>query len=529
MSHAAPPLSGILLFLLDLAVLSHRLIDAPILTLDTIIPFLQIVPNRHNSPLFRSYLILPSLLILVVSVSPTYPDTRTRRVTESEETEMPPPTSVTGPGTRTPDRSRTPINIQTPSHPTGHVEVVPGQSIGELYDSDEQDEYPPESSASRNIGHVQRAEHATAASGAPYATDRGFINRLMGSGMARLQGHMAASREGEMRKQRDYYKEKAEKLEQEKKQQIRQGKQPQRHSEPPTPGPSGTGGDPGPGDPRGPGGGGGDDQGGDGGGDPAGPGPGGPNNDQLDEMRRNVQLLGLGGKGPKMKVPETFAGERDDVTRFIRQCKVYLVAKPREFNSEMEKMLWITSLCHGKAVEGWVDWITSMFDEGSVEAPSTVGEMLAYLKVYFGDPDEKSTAQHDLDHLKQTRRVDEYVTAFQSIAYKTKYSAEELEHRFIVGLKHEIRDKCLAAYPRPEGLGEWIARAYALQHAFDLNVKYNRGEGQSNSYRGRVPGRLHPRTQANYSNRQSNNRPRDQQTFDRPQNAPQSQPQINSQ
>src|SRR3984885_2424057 len=286
----APPLSGILLFLLDLAVLSHRLIDAPILTLDTIIPFLQIVPNRHNSPLFRSYLILPSLLILVVSVSPTYPDTRTRRVTESEETEMPPPTSVTGPGTRTPDRSRTPINIQTPSHPTGHVEVEPGQSIGELYDSDEQDEYPPESSASRNIGHVQRAEHATAASGAPYVTDRGFINRLMGSGMARLQGHMAASREGEMRKQRDYYKEKAEKLEQEKKQQIRQGKQPQRHSEPPTPGPSGTGGDPGPGDPRGPGGGG-DDQGGDGGDEPGGLGPGDPGNNQLEEMRRNVQLL----------------------------------------------------------------------------------------------------------------------------------------------------------------------------------------------------------------------------------------------
>src|ERR1700733_10758035 len=70
----APPLSGILLFLLDLAVLSHRLFDAPISTLDTIIPFPQIVPNRHDSPLFRSYLISPSLLILVVSVSPAYPD-----------------------------------------------------------------------------------------------------------------------------------------------------------------------------------------------------------------------------------------------------------------------------------------------------------------------------------------------------------------------------------------------------------------------------------------------------------------------
>src|SRR3984885_14735338 len=74
----APPLSGILLFLLDLAVLSHRLIDAPILTLDTIIPFLHIVPVLHNSPLFQSYLIsslAPSLLILVSPGLRAYPDT----------------------------------------------------------------------------------------------------------------------------------------------------------------------------------------------------------------------------------------------------------------------------------------------------------------------------------------------------------------------------------------------------------------------------------------------------------------------
>src|SRR3984885_15326755 len=74
----APPLSGILLFLLDLAVLSHRLIDAPISTLDTIILILQTGPDSHYSPLFRSYLIFllvtPSIHILVVTVSPAYPD-----------------------------------------------------------------------------------------------------------------------------------------------------------------------------------------------------------------------------------------------------------------------------------------------------------------------------------------------------------------------------------------------------------------------------------------------------------------------
>jgi hypothetical protein len=102
-----------------------------------------------------------------------------------------------------------------------------------------------------------------------------------------------------------------------------------------------------------------------------------------------------------------------------------------------------------------------------------------------------------------------------------------LEHRFIVGLKQEIRDKCLAAYPRPMGLAQWISQAYSLQHAYDLNVGYSRAEGQST--RGRMPGRLAPQAQARYPYRRPYVPPNYQQTFNRPQTAPQSQPQINPQ
>jgi len=65
-----------------------------------------------------------------------------------------------------------------------------------------------------------------------------------------------------------------------------------------------------------------------------------------------------GAKGPKMKIQIHSKAIETDATRFIRQCKVYFVTKRKEFTSEMDKMLWITSLCDGEAVEGWVDWIT---------------------------------------------------------------------------------------------------------------------------------------------------------------------------
>ena len=120
-------------------------------------------------------------------------------------------------------------------------------------------------------------------------------------------------------------------------------------------------------------------------------------------MRRQAKIFGFGGKGPKMKVPESFTGKRDDVTRFIQQCQIYLETKKGEFANEKEKIMWITLLCNGRLVEGWVDWITTMVDQESPEAPTTGLETLAYLKIYFGDPNEEITAQHQLDALTQTK------------------------------------------------------------------------------------------------------------------------------
>src|SRR5882724_3946958 len=334
--------------------------------------------------------------------------------------------------------------------------------------------------------------------------ERAYINSLMTGGMTSIQGHMTSQQEQEIKKERDHYKKKAERLEK------KYGKKLASRAS--TPGsPSGS-----------------DDSGYSrsnlfDSGDPSEPDT--ADNEVLERYKHKLE----GAKGPKMKIPETFTGDRTDVTRFIRQCQVYFITKRKEFGSEMEKMLWITSLCDGEAVEGWVDWITSMLNEKNEKAPKKASEMLMFLNTYFGDPDKVSTARHKLDQLKQTRRMEEYVVTFQSIAYKTKYTEAELEHRFVVGLKQEIRDKCLAAYPRPEGLGEWISRAYALQHAFDLNVNYSRAAQPSNTYQGRMPGRLAPQAQARYPYRKPYNPPDYQQTFNRPQAAPQSQPQTNAQ
>src|SRR5882724_10124172 len=231
-----------------------------------------------------------------------------------------------------------------------NVPVVPEQRTSSLYA--QRDTGSSASQTARPTGYARAGQQTGSASVIrPLETDRSFMNVLMGGGMSGLQarrtGRRIGGEDGNLRDQRDFYKKKVEGLEKEKKEREDKGKNVRRTL---TPGPSG--GSSGPQRPFGPG--------------PPSP-PGSPDPSEPDEpppdppvdpqeaemLRRAQLLLGTGSKGPKMKVPETFTGQRDDVTRFVRQCRVYLAAKPQEFQSEMEKQLWITSLCHGKAVEGW--------------------------------------------------------------------------------------------------------------------------------------------------------------------------------
>jgi hypothetical protein len=103
---------------------------------------------------------------------------------------------------------------------------------------------------------------------------------------------MMSLQEQEIKKERDHYKKKAERLEK------KYGKKPA--SRPSTPG-SYSGSDPS---------------------EPDGSylfdsgGPSEPNTEELETLDKYKNRL-EGAKGPKMKIPETFTGDRTDTTRFI--------------------------------------------------------------------------------------------------------------------------------------------------------------------------------------------------------------------
>jgi len=104
------------------------------------------------------------------------------------------------------------------------------------------------------------------------------------------------------------------------------------------------------------------------------------------------------------------------------------MGREAEFPTEGAKIAFALSYVKGENVTSWVDWMFSLINERSREAPRTIDQFFQYLNAFFGDPDEKSTAKMKLDKLYQSGKVQDYVLAFQGLAWKTGYSDGELEH-----------------------------------------------------------------------------------------------------
>src|SRR5882757_3061185 len=197
-------------------------------------------------------------------------------------------------------------------------------------------------------------------------------------------------------------------------------------------------------------------------------------------MRRN-NPLGY-GRGPKIAKPKEFAGERDQVDSFIKDCKIYMMAKQEEFNGERAKIAFILSYCKGGKSDKWANWIFEIIEANEPEAPRTAKEFFNLIQAYFGDPEKQLTARTKLDSLKQNGTVDDYIIEFQELAVEMGYQNHDLCHRFMVGLKEKVRDHCLMTVPPPFTMGEWMERARQIQRQMDLSKALRDGANVSGRF-----------------------------------------------
>jgi hypothetical protein len=184
-------------------------------------------------------------------------------------------------------------------------------------------------------------------------------------------------------------------------------------------------------------------------------------------------------RGPKIAAPAEFDGSKDKVTTFLKDCKLYMMARPEMFTYEDARIAFILSYCKGPKIDDWANMVFEDILAGRLAAPATGNSLMLRIKTQFGDPHEAMTAQMKLDRLTQTGSVDDYIISFRTLAQKTGYDEIALTHKFIENLHKEVRRKCFSVYPMPDTLEEWYTIAQGFQRAWEFEKSFQYGQNTS--------------------------------------------------
>ena len=199
-------------------------------------------------------------------------------------------------------------------------------------------------------------------------------------------------------------------------------------------------------------------------GEPGGPGgPGGP--------------IGFGGlpgvpmahPGGEIGInrPQPFDGNAEDLEQFVTSCRVYFTMNEHIYNTNTKKILFILSYCtKGKAAV-----FTSHFlDTQLAQVPNMTMDQFYLNHFYpaFIGTDSKGEAKRKLDHLRQTKRADEYINQFIMLAHQANITEyEALVQRFQQGLQPQILQAIYWRENLPRDMEGWYQAARQIDQGLE--------------------------------------------------------------
>jgi len=202
---------------------------------------------------------------------------------------------------------------------------------------------------------------------------------------------------------------------------------------------------------------------------------------------------------PKVADPEFFDGNRLHLRSFIAQLRLVLQSQPSRFPNERFKTAFAASYLRGPAFA----WIQPYLDMN--ESPAILNNFELFVKelsTVFGDPDQVSAAERQLDRLRQTHSVSAYASEFRRLSSILGWNDESLRFQFYKGLKNDVKDE-LSRVSRPSSLSKLILLATKIdERIYDRllekrNLNYSSSTvGNSNYTRHSAPSSNVPASQS---------------------------------
>jgi hypothetical protein len=176
------------------------------------------------------------------------------------------------------------------------------------------------------------------------------------------------------------------------------------------------------------------------------------------------QLLGSRGgqeprtRGPKIKEPDTFHGDRTKLRGFLVQLEIYFNNQPQLFPGDNEKNGFAISLLRDAAEK----WITP-YIEGTLERPwITWEELKQALKKMFGDIGAKEAAQNKLERLRQgSRTMTDYWNEFRLLATDAEFEDGTNKRLLLKGMSSKLQEYWAQQereFTSTEELAEWAVQ-----------------------------------------------------------------------
>ncbi|MDB5911246.1 MAG: hypothetical protein JWP34_5363 [Massilia sp.] len=209
---------------------------------------------------------------------------------------------------------------------------------------------------------------------------------------------------------------------------------------------------------------------------------------ELNQLRAQIlqlQAAGQGGSRLKVKAPEAYDGTPGTLQGFLTQLKAYHRYNTYDFPDEERKVLHAAHLLKGSALD-WFEPTLRDYSEnaeddredGTNRIFGSFSHFANDLKKTFGNPDEKRSAERELEMLRQKGSASEYASRFRQITSKLDWEDGNLMAWFYRGLKEEVKDD-LAREKRPDDFADYVEMAVAIDNRLYERRMERRSVGRS--------------------------------------------------
>lgn len=189
---------------------------------------------------------------------------------------------------------------------------------------------------------------------------------------------------------------------------------------------------------------------------------------QVDILSQDVSRLKKSHLSKKLPDPKIYNGDKQTLRSWIICLRMKLAGNLDHYPTESNKIQYAVGRLGGNAL----DQVGPKLREDGTTDFATADDLIAYLEMAFGDPDEKDTAQRQLRELRQASRAfSDYLADFRRIVDLTGYNDEAKRAALLAGLSQDLQ-QVLVAVDHPDSLEETIAQIQKIDNriqAFNSN------------------------------------------------------------